>query len=143
MMRQRLAAILLSPILAVFASHDAFARNAIAFSQAPEMSSGTCVGKTIRKALDCAKKQCVDGGGTAEDCLETAACFPAGWTIDIAAQQKDGPHWHEIHCGFDSKETALQAAKAICNPKLREDLTECSVVTIYNEEGESIELPAQ
>lgn len=142
-MGQRLAAVLFSLGVAAFTITSAQARNAIAFSQAPEMSSGTCVGKSIRKALDCAKKQCVDGGGTAEDCLETTACFPAGWSIDIFVQQKDGPHWHEVHCGFDSKETALQASKSVCDRKRRKDLIECSVVTIYNEDGKALEPPAE
>lgn len=142
-MRQRLEVTLFSLILTIFTIGSAQARNAIAFSQAPEMSSGVCVGKSIRKALDCARKQCIDGGGTAEDCLETTACFPAGWTIDIFVQAKDGPHWHEVHCGFDSKETALEASKAICDPKLRKDLMECSVVVLYDEDGKSIEPPAQ
>ncbi|WP_105371872.1 hypothetical protein [Neorhizobium huautlense] len=142
-MGQRLAAVLFLLGVAAFTITNAQARNAIAFSQAPEMSSGTCVGKSIRKALDCAKKQCVDGGGTAEDCLETTACFPAGWSIDIFVQQKDGPHWHEVHCGFDSKETALQASKSVCDRKRRKDLIECSVVTIYNEDGKALEPPAE
>jgi hypothetical protein len=142
-MVQRLAAVLFSLVGAALTVTDTQARNAIAFSQAPEMSSGTCVGKSIRKALDCAKKKCIEGGGTAEDCLGTTACFPAGWSIDIFVQQKDGPHWHEVHCGFDSKETALQASKSVCDPNRRKDLIQCSVVTIYNEDGKALEAPAK
>jgi len=114
-------------------------RGAVGFSQAPEMSSGVCFASTVRKALDCAKKKCIKDGGTAEDCLETTACFPARWSIDIFAQSKEGPHWHETFCGFDSKEAAIAASKNICNLKRRKDLSDCSLVTIYNEEGEAFE----
>ncbi|MCF6370044.1 hypothetical protein [Rhizobium halophilum] len=117
------------------------ARDAIAFSQAPEMSSGHCVADSIREALDCAKKQCIDGGGTNEDCLETTACFPAGWSVDIFVQQRDGPHWHEVHCGFDSREGALQVVDAVCNRTRRSDLVECSAVRLLDEQGKEHEVP--
>ena len=57
-------------------------RQGIAFVQAPEMSSGVCTGKDAAAAFDCARKQCVDGGGTDEDCLEQAFCFPARFSVD-------------------------------------------------------------
>ena len=142
-MAHRRDVILFSLILAAATTDPAQARNAIGFSQAPEMSSGFCTAKTIRSALDCARKKCIKGGGTAEDCVETTACFPAGWSIDIFAQSKDGPHWHETFCGFDSKETAIQASLSVCSQKRRQDLMECSLVTIYDEDGKTFEPPAK
>ncbi len=139
-MRQRLGVILLTVFLAAWPmAAVAEGRGAVGFSQAPEMSSGVCFASSIRKALDCARKKCIKDGGTAEDCIETTACFPAGWSIDIFAQSKEGPHWHETFCGFDSKEAAIQASKSICNTKRRKDLMECSLVTIYDEDGKKFE----
>lgn len=126
-----------SPIAAL-----AEGRGAVGFSQAPEMSSGVCFASSIRKALDCAKKKCVKDGGTAEDCLETTACFPAGWSIDVFVQSKEGPHWHETFCGFDSKDTAIGASRSVCSTKRRENLMECSLVTIYDEDGRAIAPPS-
>jgi hypothetical protein len=112
-------------------------RGAVGFAQAPELSSGVCFAATASKALDCAKKKCIKDGGTAEDCQETTACYPARWSIDIFAQSTEGPHWHETFCGFDSKVAAVQASKTICNLKRRKDLSECSLVMIYDENGKS------
>ncbi len=142
-MGQRLVASVMALLVGAACQTSAYSRDAIGFSQAPEMSSGVCTAKTIRSALDCAKKKCIKGGGTAEDCIETTACFPAGWSIDVFAQAKDGPHWHETFCGFDSKETAIQASKSVCNQKRRKELMECSLVKIYNEDGKEFEPPAQ
>jgi hypothetical protein len=139
-MGQRLALIFFALSMALWPfTAAAEGRGAVGFSQAPEMSSGVCFASTIRKALDCAKKKCIKDGGTAEDCLETTACFPAGWSIDVFAQSKEGPHWHETFCGFDSKDSAILASKAVCNQKRRKDLMECSLVMIYDEDGKQYE----
>lgn len=135
-------ALCLMAFLAAGLASPSHARNAIAFAQAPEMSSGMCAGKSIAEAQNCATRQCIEGGGTEEDCLLTAACFPAGWTVDIFVQQQDGPHWHEVHCGFDSAETAVEAAGAICNRERRSDLIECSVTRLLDEDGTEHEPPA-
>ncbi|MCJ8518951.1 hypothetical protein ABID21_001853 [Pseudorhizobium tarimense] len=121
-MRQRTVRWILCGILLWSVSSPAGAQNAIAFSQAPEMSSGVCVGGSIREALACAKRRCIDGGGTQEDCLETTACFPAGWSVDLFVPRREGPHWHEVHCGFDSREGELAAADAVCDRTRRTDL---------------------
>jgi hypothetical protein len=143
-MAQRHGRILLAVALATWPlAASAEGRGAVGFSQAPEMSSGVCFAASIRKALDCARKKCIKGGGTAQDCLETTACFPAGWSIDIFAQSKDGPHWHETFCGFDSKETSILASRSVCSAKRRQDLMECSLVMIYNEDGKTFEPPAR
>lgn len=116
-------------------------RQGIAFVQAPEMSSGVCTGKDAASAFDCAKKQCIDGGGTAEDCLEQAYCFPARFSVDVFMQSSEGPHWHEYFCGWESKELALAAAKVACDNVKRPDLIECTAVLTYDEDGTSEEVP--
>lgn len=116
-------------------------RKGIAFVQAPEMSSGVCAGKDAASAFDCAKKQCIDGGGTQEDCLEQAYCFPGRYSVDVFMQSSEGPHWHEFYCGWDSKELALAAAKVACDNGKRTDLIECTPVMLYDEDGNSEEVP--
>ncbi len=116
-------------------------RKAIAYSQAPEMSSGVCVGKDMASAIACAKQTCIDGGGEAEYCLDVAACFPARWSVDVFMQVADGPHWHEFYCGWESKELALKAAEIACDKAVRPDLIECAPVQIHDEEGKVYEAP--
>jgi hypothetical protein len=48
----------------------------------------------------------------AQDCLRVKWCYPAGWSADLFVQHKEGIHWHEYLCGWDSKE-ALMAAVAV------------------------------
>ncbi len=140
-MGQRTNAYILTFVLFLAFAWNATARNAIGFSEAPEMSSGFCTGKTIASALDCAKKKCIKNGGDASACMEVTACYPANWSIDVVLLGKAGNSWHEIFCGFDSKETALQAAKSVCNMKRRTDLAECEIAKIYNEDGKEFDAP--
>lgn len=113
----------------------AAARSGIAYVEAPELSSGVCLGGTAQEAFDCAKKQCIDGGGTAEDCMEIAYCFPARWSVDVFVQSSEGNHWHEFYCGWENRAMALQAAKTACNKKLRQGIMECQAVMIHDEDG--------
>lgn len=111
------------------------ARRGIAFVEAPEMASGSCVGRDSRSAFACAKKQCIENGGTKEDCIELAYCFPAKIGIDISLQSTEGFSWHEFYCGIESRDLALAMAKTLCSKKLRSDMSQCSLVTIYDEDG--------
>lgn len=113
----------------------------IAYVEAPEMSSGVCVGEDAQEAFACAKQQCITGGGTDEDCLEIAYCYPARTSIDIFMQHQEGIHWHEFMCGLDSKETALALAKAACDKTLRPYLIECTPVMFYDANGNAEEIP--
>lgn len=134
----------ISVILSIFAMSLApswaVARSGIAYVEAPEMSSGVCVGGDVVDALKCARKQCVDGGGTDEDCVDIAYCFPARWSVDVFVQSSEGNHWHEFYCGWDSKKLALEAAKTACNKKLRQGIMECQAVMIYDEDGNQEEV---
>lgn len=114
-------------------------RKAIAFSYAPEMSMGQCVGRGVASAMACAKKKCIAEGGTKEDCLDVAACFPANWTVVVGIQPSDGPSWTEFHCGWASRELALKAAEAACDRDARSDVMECGAALLYDENGREYE----
>lgn len=116
-------------------------RQGIAYVQAPEMSSGVGFGPDAASAFAAAKQQCIEGGGTAEDCLEMSYCFPARFSVDVFLQQSDGPHWHEFYCGWDSKELALEAARVACDLQKRPYLIECAPVMLFDEDGKSEEVP--
>lgn len=107
----------------------------IAFVQAPEQSSGVATGRTPAEAFDRATALCVAGGATAEDCLPTNWCFPAGWSVDIFVQHVEGLHWHEVHCGLQSPELALRLAEVACNADDRPWAIECALVQVYDPEG--------
>jgi hypothetical protein len=110
-------------------------RQAIAYAQAVEMSAGVCAADTLEDAVACARDRCVDGGGTLEACEVMAACYPGGWSVDVFVQIAEGPHWHEFHCGWISREQAIKAVEAVCDRTLRPDLIECSAVELYDEGG--------
>ena len=107
----------------------------IPFVQAPEQSWGVAMGDTPEAALAAATAMCVEGGALAEDCLPTNWCFPAGWSIDIFAQHREGPHWHEVLCGLPSRETGEQVAQALCDRQARPYLIECQLVQLYDRDG--------
>ncbi len=110
-------------------------RKGIAFVQAVEQGGGVCTGATPQEAFACAKKKCVAEGAAAEDCMEQAWCYPGFWSVDLFVQSSEGPHWHEYFCGWNTKELALAAAKAACDPKVRKDVMECAPVALYDEDG--------
>jgi hypothetical protein len=116
-------------------------RQAIAYAQAYEMSSGLCLDKTTAKAIDCAVKQCVEGGGTAEFCDVNASCYPANWSVDIFMMADGGPHWHVFSCGWQTRELALKAAELACSNAKDNNLVECSVVQLIDEDGTVTEPP--
>jgi len=107
----------------------------IAFVQAPETGGGVCTSATPEEGFACAVAECMEGGATDEDCIRTDWCQPAGWSVDIFVQHREGPHWHEVICGMASEAVAKAAAEAACDPNARDDLIECSVVQVYDPEG--------
>ena len=110
-------------------------RKAIAFVQAPEMGAGVCVEKDTASAIDCAMKQCMESGATAQDCQVNATCFPANWSVDVFMMADGGPHWHQYSCGWQTKELALKAAELACSNAKEDNLVECSAVQLVDEEG--------
>ncbi|MBB4066730.1 hypothetical protein [Gellertiella hungarica] len=131
-------------MMAAFMASPALAeRKGIAFVEAPEMSSGMCTGANREEAFGCARKQCIDNGGTDADCIDTTYCFPAFWSVDVFKQNNDGFHWHEIHCGAGSKEDALAIAKAVCDKVRNPELMECAAARLFDEDGKEYEVPAE
>jgi hypothetical protein len=131
MLRIIIAAVMAFTLAGTYASAYA---DGIAIVQAVEQSSGVCSGKSAAKAFECAKKKCMKGGAAKEDCLEMAWCLD-GWTVDVFMQSKEGPHWHEFHCGWNTRAEAESAGKLACNPERKKDLMECATVQIYDPEA--------
>lgn len=107
----------------------------IAFAEAPEQSSGVCTGQNTDKTLACARTKCVEGGALAEDCLRVKWCYPAGWSADLFVQHKEGIHWHEYLCGWESKEAVMAAAAVACDRQFRPYIIECSTVRFWDNQG--------
>jgi len=111
----------------------AIAETGIAVSQAPEAGTGVCFGDSADAAMACARKKCMAESGLGPaDCPRVLWCFPAGWSADIFMQHREGIHWHDYLCGWDSREK-LQSAVAL---KCKNDfLIECSAVQIWSPQG--------
>lgn len=124
----------LAPLPAL-APLSALAEPGIAFVQAPEMSSGMAVGASPAEAIDAAMAECVAGGAMAEDCIVTNWCSPAGWSVDIFAQHREGLHWHEVVCGLPTRAMGEMVAQTLCDRGERPDLIECLLVQVYDPEG--------
>ncbi len=117
------------------------ANRAVAFVQAPEQSDGMCFGNSPEEAFGCAVKQCTANGTLAEDCLPMKYCSPAGWSADIFKQHKEGLHWHDYLCGWDSEADLDAAVKVACEGSAKVYLMECSVVAKWSPEGTRIGEP--
>ena len=111
------------------------ARKGVAFAQAPEQSTGLCFGSNTVNTLNCARAKCAAGGAAASDCLRQTWCFPGGWSADIFLQVSEGPHFHEFICGMETRAAAESLVTIKCDKTIRPNLTECSVVKFYNEQG--------
>ena len=138
---QRLVTILCVTLSATAVQAQEGGRKAIAFVQAPEMSAGQCVGNDTASAIDCAVMQCIEGGGTAEDCQVNATCYPGNWSVDVFMMADGGPHWHQYSCGWQTRELALKAAELACSTAADNGLVECSTVQLIDEDGKIIEPP--
>ena len=130
-----ITAILTTLLPTLVASQDG--PQGVAFVEAPEQSSGMCFGANPDKAFACARKKCMQNGTLRSDCLRVKWCYPAGWSADLFLQHKEGQHWHEYLCGWQSREDLEAAAKIMCEGSLKEDLIECAVVGMWNDDGES------
>lgn len=110
----------------------------IAFVQAPEQGGGVCVGSTPEEGFSCAVAQCMESGAADEDCIRTNWCQPAGWSVDIFVQHREGLHWHEVICGLPTEGIAKAAAEAACDPDERDYVIECSMVQMYDPDGKEL-----
>jgi hypothetical protein len=112
---------------------------AIAFAQAPEQSGGVGVAATVEEAIAAAMAECVAGGAPEENCFITAACEPAGWSMDVFVQHQEGPHWHEMICGIAEQGMIAALEAAVCDPAVRPWLIECAVVQVRDPAGVLVE----
>ena len=133
--------ILATAILIFMAGYSGVAQSqGIAFAEAPEQSSGVCIGDNPENALKCAREKCAGGGALPKDCLRVKWCYPAGWSADVFLQHREGPHWHEYLCGWDSREAVLGAVQLACDRSRRTYLIECAAVRLWSPEGEESEV---
>ena len=116
------------------------ANQAIAFVQAPEQSFGVCFGNNPDDAFACAVKQCTENGALEEDCIKMKYCSPAGWSADIFKQHKEGPHWHDYLCGWESEKDLDAAVNIVCEGSAKDYLIECSVVAKWGPDGTRTDL---
>ena len=112
---------------------------AIAYAQAVEQSGGVATGATLDEAVAAARADCVAGGALAEDCLISAACEPAGWSIDVFVQHQEGPHWHEMICGIADEAMIEGIAAAVCEREARPWIMECALVGVRDRAGVLVE----
>ena len=114
------------------------ANQAVAFVQAPEQSDGMCFGNSPEEAFGCAVRQWTANGTLAEDCLPMKYCSPAGWSADIFKQHKEGLHWHDYLCGWDSEADLDAAINVACEGSAKVYLMECAVVAKWSPDGTRI-----
>lgn len=113
----------------------------IAVVQAPEAGLGICNASDMESGLDCARMECIEQSGLTEnECVVDLWCQPALWSADIFMQHTEGPHWHQVICGWQDREH-LEAAVALrCDSDY---LIECSAVRIWDPEGNEIAVEAE
>ncbi len=110
----------------------------IAFVEAPEQGGGVATGYNPDTAFAAARAQCMESGALKEDCLRIAWCFPARWSIDVFVQHREGPHWHEVTCGVATESVARSLVAHICDRAERPELIECSLVQVYDPDGNKL-----
>ena len=112
----------------------------IAYVEAPEQGSGLALAALLEDAFALATQACMETGALAQDCLPVAWCFPAGWSVDLFQQHREGPHWHAVHCGLPDRATALAVAATICAAGLKGHLIDCAPVRLIDPEGTQVDL---
>jgi hypothetical protein len=110
----------------------------IAFAYAPEQGAGSCTGSDPAVAIDCARAKCAESGAAIEDCAPVAWCFPSGWTAAVGVMHKEGIHWTEYSCGWETKAAAQAAATVRCDPAERPYIQECSAAVFYDPDGNEV-----
>ncbi len=110
----------------------------IAFAYAAEQGAGHCMGDDPAAAFECAIAKCMESGAAAQDCAPMAWCMPAGWTAAIGVMHKEGIHWTEYSCGWETREQAADAARLRCDPAARPYIQECSTSVFYDPQGNEI-----
>ncbi|MCC6000016.1 MAG: hypothetical protein JJU19_04025 [Pararhodobacter sp.] len=107
----------------------------IAFVQAPEMGLGVATGSDMTRTIDAARETCMASGALETDCLVSAWCQPAGWSIDLFVMHQEGLHWHEFICGLPDQAMAERVADLLCESSGRPWIMDCMLVQIYDDAG--------
>ena len=107
----------------------------IAFSYAPEQGAGVCTGPSPEDAFSCATAKCTESGALTEDCAPVAWCFPAGWSAGIGVMHREGIHWSEFTCGWQTRDAALAAGRLRCEQMDAKMIQGCSVGVLYDPDG--------
>ena len=128
-------------VMSFLISNAEAARKGIAFSQAPEQSTGVCTGSNSVNTLNCARAKCAAGGARASDCLRQTWCYPGGWSADIFMQVSEGPHFHEFICGMRTRAAAEAVVKIKCDKAIAPNLIECAAVRFFDESGTEFPVP--
>ena len=110
----------------------------IAYVEAPERSAGVCVAGSPEKGFACARNRCAESGVPGNECLRRAWCYPAGWSVVMFLQDRNGIHWHEFTCGLASQELAQALARLKCEPKHAATYIECTPVRYFDPDGREI-----
>ena len=127
----------------IFLSAPALAQEGdtgIAFAYAPEQGSGMCSGTDPASTIECALQKCIADGGSADDCVPVAWCYPAGWSVGVGVMHKEGIHWSEYSCGWPTREAALAAGAVLCDTQFREFIDQCFVGQLWDENGQPVSL---
>ncbi|MEO0328562.1 MAG: hypothetical protein AAF217_08185 [Pseudomonadota bacterium] len=115
----------------------------VAFVLAPEQSSGICFSDNADKGFACAREKCTENGTPVTQCLRVKWCYPAGWSADIFMQHRDGIHWHEYLCGWQTRSDLEAAVKLKCGGNLSNQLIECGLVGLWSPKGREIALETE
>lgn len=111
----------------------------IAYVAAPERASGICTAPNPDRAFACARERCAAQGRAQGvkpgECLRLAWCYPAGWSVVVSAQHRDGFHAPRFTCGLDSREQALKLAALQCDRAAHPYLLECAAVELHGPDG--------
>lgn len=137
-MMRVLLSLLLASMVSAAGAQDGPA--GIAVVQAPEAGLGVCNATNMEDGIDCARTECIEQSGLTEnECVVDLWCQPALWSADIFMQHTEGPHWHQVICGWQDRENLDAAIALRCDSDY---LIECSAVRIWDPEGNEIAVDA-
>lgn len=131
------ALVALAAFAALLLPLRATAQVGIAYVEAPERSSATCTAGNPDRAFACARERCAVRGVQAGECMRLAWCFPAGWSVLVFTQNRDGFHGHRFTCGLESRQMALKVAALQCDRTDKPYLAACGAAELFDPEGRS------
>ncbi len=125
-----IAAFLLSPA----AAQDRVPQG-IGFAQAEE-GTWLCRHEEASEALACAREHCLEEA-PGQDCVQTAWCFPAGWSGTMTVWLADF-HKTRVLCGMADEDTLRLMLAALCLTEL--EATHCDLTLTVDPDGNEREI---